>query len=119
MMAKRKAKKRPTKTKKTKAPEAPVAMPEIKPPITVERDKKAGVTLVVRTENQIKLVSKIPKRNTFMSDKYRDERDTELFNVEISKREHKGKIKTVTRIKQMEVDADGFWITECIIDLKE
>lgn len=103
-MAKRKAK---SKSKKTK------------PPITVEREKKAGVTPIVRSGNEIKIVSKIRRRNTFMSDKHRDERDTERFNVEISKREHKGKIKTVTRIKQMEVDADGFWVTECIIELKE
>ncbi len=67
---------------------------------------------------QIRLENKIPKRNTFLSDTYRDERDALILNAEIGKREHKGKIETITTIKHMVVDADGFWVTEFIIDLK-
>ncbi len=106
----------------------------------VERAKKIGFTLeqiatytdpeklkmacdnikpLEQPVTQIKLTSKIPKRNTFLPDAYRDERDAEVLRGEIGKREHKGKIKTIITIKQMDVSSDGFWITEFTIDLKE
>lgn len=111
--------KRPKTDEKTNAP-VPEARPTDLPigPIGEPKPEEAGGPEPGKS-NQIKLTSKIKKRNTFMSDKYRDERDTEVLNAEAGKREHKGRIRTITRIKQMEVDKDGFWVTEFIIDLKE
>lgn len=68
---------------------------------------------------EVKLVNKIQKRNIYFPDSYRDERDLKVLHAEIGKRQHKGKIKTITTIKHMEVDSDGFWVTEFIIELKE
>ena len=68
---------------------------------------------------QIKLVNKIARRNTFLADQVRNDRDAVVLNAEIKKREHKGKIKTITTIKQMEVNKEGFYVTEFVIDLKE
>ncbi len=67
----------------------------------------------------IRIVSKIQKRNTFLANSVRDERDAVVLLAEIGKREHKGKIKRITTIKEMDVDESGFWITTFIIDLKE
>lgn len=66
-----------------------------------------------------RLESKIRKRNTFLGDAVRDERDKEVLHAEIGKRQYKGKIKTVTTIKHMDVTEDGFWLTEFVVDLKE
>jgi len=67
---------------------------------------------------QIKLVSRILKRNTFLSDQHRDERDAEVLRKKIGGREYKGKLKTITTIKNMDVSDDGYWVTEFVIDLK-
>ena len=67
---------------------------------------------------QIKITNRLKKRNTFLADAVRDERDAEFLNREIGKRIHKGKLLRVTRIKEYVVSADGFWETEFIIDLK-
>ena len=87
--------------------------------ITQIRKRKRGVIPVERKGNTINLVSKIPKRNTFLSDSVRDERDAEVLRAEAGKREHKGKLKTITTVKHMEVSEDGFWVTEFAIELKE
>jgi len=68
--------------------------------------------------SRIELVSKVQKRNTFMPDAHRDERDLAILRAEIGNRRYKGKIKTITTVKQMDVDKDGFWITEFTIELK-
>ncbi len=93
--------------------------PALKAPITIEREEKRGATEPVKKGNTINLVSKIPKRNTFLSDSVRDERDAEVLRAEAGKREHKGKLKTITTVKHMEVSIDGFWVTEFAIELKE
>lgn len=95
---------------------APSSLPE--PTISKERAEKRGDTPVCRKGNQITIVNKIPKRNTFLADSVRDERDAEKLRAEIGKREHKGKIKRITTVKEMEVSKDGFWVTEFVIDLK-
>ncbi len=69
--------------------------------------------------NQIKIANKIKKRNTFQPDAVRNERDADFLNAEIGKREHKGKIKRITTVKEIDVDSDGYWITTFTIDLKE
>jgi len=79
----------------------------------------AGADKVLEKPRQIKLFNKMPKRNTFLPNAYRDERDAIVLNAEIGKRQHKGKIKTITTIKHMDIDKQGFWVTEFIIDLKE
>ncbi len=70
-------------------------------------------------KSQIKFTSKIPKRNQFLADKHRDERDAEVLRAEASKRDYRGKIKTISTIKHMDVNEDGDFVTEFIIDLKE
>lgn len=67
---------------------------------------------------KIEMTAKWPKRNTFLPDPVRDDRDTEFLNKELRKREHKGKVVRVTRIKEYEV-IDGFWITRFIIEVRE
>lgn len=88
-----------------------------RPTILGDRAEKRGDVPMERSKNQIKLVSKIPKRNTFMADKHRDERDSEVLNKAVGGREYRGKIKTITRVKHMQVSKDGFWVTDFIIDL--
>lgn len=71
------------------------------------------------TPNQIRITNRMKKRSNFMGDAVRNERDTAFLNKEISKREYKGKIETVTTIKHYGVSDDGFVVTDFIIDLKE
>lgn len=71
------------------------------------------------TAKQIKITNRIKKRPTFMGDAVRNQHDTEFLNIELRKREHKGKIKRVTTIKEYDVSADGYLVTEFIIDLKD
>lgn len=66
----------------------------------------------------IRITNRIKRRPTFLGDAVRDERDQEFLNKEIGKREYKGKLLRVTRIKEYVVSADGYWVTEFIIDLK-
>lgn len=66
----------------------------------------------------IRLESRRKKRNIFLSDNYRNELDAAILNKEIGKREHKGKIKTITTIKHVDVTAEGDWLTEFIIEMK-
>jgi len=66
----------------------------------------------------IKLTNKIPKRNMFLADAVRNERDTEVLNQELRKREHKGKVLRTTTVKEYEV-IDGHWVTNFVIELKE
>ncbi len=68
---------------------------------------------------QIKMVNRIKKRNTFLADAVRDERDAAFINDELRKREYKGRVVRKTTIKEYVVSADGFWKTSFIIDLKE
>ncbi len=96
-----------------------LSTPENKPAILKARAAKRGDTPAIRDKLQIKLVSKIARRNTFLANSVRDERDAVILNAEIGKRDHKGKIKTITTIKQMEVNKAGFYVTKFIIDLKE
>lgn len=84
---------------------------EPKPPILLEQS--------VAKSPQIRFESRIPKRNMFLADAIRDERDAIALRAELTKREHKGKIKTVTTVKHMDITENGDWLTEFIIDLKE
>ncbi len=78
----------------------------------------ADITSTPKPPKQIRLTNSIPKRNMFRLDAIRNEKDMEVLNKELVKREHKGKIKTVTTIKHMDV-IDRNWVTEFIIELKE
>ncbi len=79
----------------------------------------AEIVVADRATTQIKITNRLKKRNTFLADAVRDERDREFLNKEISQRKYKGKLKDVHTIKHYEVSADGYWVTEFIIDLKE
>ncbi len=68
---------------------------------------------------QITIVNRLMKRNTFLADAVRDQRDDEFLNREIGQRKYKGKLLRTTRIKEYVVSADGYWVTTFIIDLKE
>lgn len=69
---------------------------------------------------QVKIVSKVNKKDRgFVSDTYRNELDADVLREEITKREHKGKVKTITTIKHMDLTIEGEYVTEYIIDLKE
>lgn len=98
------------KKKVSKKKESKVGIPEVAP---------EGVNVPSEVPKQIKLANKIQKRNTFLADAIRNERDAEYLNATIGRREYKGKIKTVTTVKHYEVDEDGFFVTEFTIDLKE
>ena len=102
----------------SEAPQPEDPQQKEKPAILTERAEKRGDIDVVRDDLQIKLVNKIARRNTFLADQVRNDRDAVVLNAEIGKREHKGKIKTITTIKQMEVNAEGFYVTTFVIDLK-
>ena len=67
----------------------------------------------------LKIVNRLKKRNTFLADAVRDERDAEFLNKEIGQRKYKGQLLRVTRIKEYVVSDDGYWETKFIIDLKE
>ena len=67
----------------------------------------------------IRLENRMAKRNVFLADSFRSERDAAILNAEIGKREHKGKIVCITTIKHMVVTPEGDWLTEFIIDLKQ
>ncbi len=80
---------------------------------------EASGSEAVEVPTQIKITNRLKKRNTFLADAVRDERDDEFLNREISQRKYKGKLLRTTRIKEYVVSADGFWVTNFIIDLKE
>lgn len=65
----------------------------------------------------IYLESRIPKRNIFLADSVRDERDSAVLRQEITKRVYKGKITKITTVKHMQL-VDGCWLTEFVIELK-
>lgn len=68
----------------------------------------------------IKFVSKIVKRDHgHVSDSFRDDIDSDALRVEVRKLGYKPKIKTITRIKHMDLTAEGEYVTEFILDLKE
>ncbi len=77
------------------------------------------VVVADRVLTQITIVNRLKKRNTFLADAVRDERDDEFLNREISQRKYKGKLLRTTRTKEYVVSADGYWETTFIIDLKE
>lgn len=78
-----------------------------------------GVSITVgETTHGICIVNTIPKRNIFLADAVRMERDLAFLNAEIGQRKYKGKIKSITTIKHCEV-IDGNWVTEFDIELKE
>ena len=89
------------------------------PGAPIVEDEPEEKTEEVKKPVQIKFVSKIPKRNQFLADKHRDERDAEVLRAEASKRDYRGKLKTITTIKHMNVNAEGNFVTEFILDLKE
>jgi hypothetical protein len=66
----------------------------------------------------IHLESRIPKRNTFLADAVRDDRDAVVLNTELRNRIHKGKVVKIVTTKYAEVTADGDWLTEFDIELK-
>ena len=73
----------------------------------------------VEAPTQITIVNRLKKRNTFLADAVRDQRDDEFLNREISQRKYKGKLLRTTRTKEYVVSADGYWVTTFIIDLKD
>ena len=95
--------------KKTTQPETCVRLSPIEI-INRELDTSEG--------GKICITNKIRKRNTFMGDAVRIDRDTLFLNAEIGQRKYKDRIKTITTIKHCEVNKDDFWVTEFIIDLK-
>lgn len=78
----------------------------------------ADIDDLMKAGKRITIANRLKKRNTFLADAVRDQRDDEFLNREISKREYKGKLLRVTRIKEYVVSADGYWVTNFIIDLK-
>ena len=66
----------------------------------------------------VHLESRIPKRNTFLADSVRDDRDAVVLNTELRKRIHKGKVVKIVTTKYAEVTAEGDWLTEFDIYLK-
>lgn len=70
------------------------------------------------TPLNIHLESRIPKRNTFLADAVRTDRDALVLNTEIRKRIYKGKIAKITTVKYIE-PVDGDWLTTFDIELKD
>ena len=68
---------------------------------------------------QIKFINKIRKRNAYLADSSRNEKDAEALRMEVRKLGHKPNIKAITTVKNYEVDDDGNYVTEFTIDLKE
>lgn len=69
--------------------------------------------IFVHIENRLK------KRNTFLADSVRNDRDTAFLNAEIGQRKYKGKIVSITTKKYCEVSSEGDWVTTFDIELKE
>lgn len=67
---------------------------------------------------RVKLSNRMKKRNIFLADSVRDERDKTFINNELHKREYKNKIAKVTTIKYYQL-VDEMWQTDFIIELKE
>ena len=110
-MAKKKSRK---VSKKIDLGKAEPVTTEIREPTKEEQGSIDKIT----NPKQIRLENRIPKRNVFLADSFRNERDAKVLNKEIGKREHKGKIKCITTIKHMEVTESGDWLTEFIIEMK-
>lgn len=79
----------------------------------------ARIDELKRASEIIKITNRLKKRNTFLADSVRDQRDAEFLNAEISQRKYKGRLLTVTTVKHYVVSADGFWVTEFVIELKD
>ena len=86
--------------------------------VALLQEKTLDVESEPAENKRIEFSNKLPKRNTFMSDAIRDERDSEKLNAELRKREYKGKVVRTHRIKEYEV-IDGFWVTNFIIEIRE
>ena len=70
---------------------------------------------------QIRFENRIPKRNIFLADSYRAERDAKALEDkirEIGLPNYKRNALCVTTIKHMVIDEQGDWVTSFIIDLK-
>jgi hypothetical protein len=67
----------------------------------------------------VHIENRIRKRNIFLADSVRNERDVAFLNKEIGQRKYKGKIVSITTIKYCEVSAEGEWVTSFDIELKE
>jgi len=67
----------------------------------------------------IHLESRIKKRNIFLADEVRAKRDKAILDAEINKQKYKGKIASITTKKYIEVSAEGEWVTEFDIELKD
>lgn len=73
-----------------------------------------------KAPKQIKFVSKIVKRDHgHVSDSFRDDIDSDVLRAEVRKLGYKPKIKTITRIKHIDLTVEGEYVTEFILDLKE
>lgn len=71
-------------------------------------------------QKQIKFLSKINKRDHgHISDAYRDDLDDNVLRLEMNKLGYRPKIKTITRIKHIDLTAEGEYVTEFILDMKE
>ena len=95
------------KSKKVTKPEEVL---EAKEPVIIETGPK-----------QVRFENRMPKRNIFLAESYRDERDTTALNDKIrviGKQNFKRNVLCVTTIKHMVVDEQGDWVTEFIIDMK-
>ncbi len=71
--------------------------------------------------HQIRFENRIPRRNIFLAESYRDERDNKALEDkirEIGLPNYKRNVLCITIIKHMVVSESGDWVTEFIIDLK-
>ena len=76
---------------------------------------------VITQPRQIRFENRIPKKNIFLADHYRDEKDEQVFNNQIrniGQQNYKKNVLCVTTIKHMVVDKQGDWVTEFIIEMK-
>jgi hypothetical protein len=67
----------------------------------------------------VTIVNKVKKRNVFLADSVRDENDKRFLHKEIGQRKYKGKIDQIVTIKHCERNAEGEWVTEFDIVLKD
>lgn len=76
------------------------------------------VTMLQSIPKEVKVVSKIKLRNTFLTDAVRDVKADIELNKVIDKREYRGRIETITRKKYMRPDSDGYLVTEFTVTTK-
>jgi len=102
------------KSKKMAKKEDVLAVEPVDAGTSNETEDKQGL-------RQVCFENRIPKRNIFLADHYRDERDAKVFENkirEIGRQNYKRNVLCVTKIKHMVVDDKGDWLTTFIINLK-